>query len=202
MPKSKRDEDKKRNQPERKADSAGRRRRAKKKAKTEAPKEEEVKVTDKRASRQGLGLDAEEPERAAAEAADTAEAPEAPPQPEQREEPAKPEPEPPAETPEEVAPEEAAEEEAVPREPVSVYDALRWCMGIMTQQAWQHLGLRADPATGTAKEDLEQAEIAIDTLGFMYQRVLRDAQDDEKRALETELANLRLNFARIHSSRE
>jgi hypothetical protein len=104
--------------------------------------------------------------------------------------------------------EEAAEVEEAPSEEqaepqgaasetpeVDVYAVLRYCLALMIHQGWVHLGLRAAQGSTETKTDLPKAKIAIDTAALLYEQIKGVAAEDEKRAVDTELANLRINFA-------
>ena len=105
----------------------------------------------------------------------------------------------------------AAEESATPSEPpaegadqeaasdaqsladVGVFGVLRFCVSLLTQQAWLALGVLAPPG-GETKENLPEAKIAIDTLAVIVEGLTPDLDDDEKRELDGVLANLRANY--------
>ena len=78
---------------------------------------------------------------------------------------------------------------------VDVYAVLRYCIALMIHQGWVHLGLRPAQGSTETKPDLPKAKIAIDTAAVLYEQIKTVAADDEKRAVDTELANLRINFA-------
>jgi hypothetical protein len=80
----------------------------------------------------------------------------------------------------------------------STYDLIGYCINLLSSQAWQKLGLLADPQTGEAKPDLAEAKVAIDTVGDLAAR-LETAPDavisaDMRRDLRTLLNDLRLNY--------
>ncbi len=82
--------------------------------------------------------------------------------------------------------------------PPSTYDLIGYCLNLMAQQAWQKLGLLADPQTGEARPDLAEAKVAIDTVGDLAAR-LETAPEilipaDFRRDLRTLLNDLRLNY--------
>jgi hypothetical protein len=168
------------------------RRRRKQAKRTEKPVEEEpVVVRDKRAPRDGLGMDDEadetkaEPVEEKATAAEEAAEPEPEAQPEE-----------PAEEPE---PPEAEPAPEGPQEPASVYGMLALFFQMLSQQAWVSLGVRADPYTSQLAANLEEAELAIDTLGYLQKKMAGKLSDDEARMVEGELANLRINFVQRRS---
>lgn len=80
----------------------------------------------------------------------------------------------------------------------TTYDLIGYCINLLSSQAWQKLGLLADPQTGEAAPDLDDAKVAIDAVGDLAAR-LETAPDavisaDMRRDLRTLLNDLRLNY--------
>lgn len=89
------------------------------------------------------------------------------------------------------------DEEGEGRAP-TIYDLLGYCINLLASQAWQKLGLLADPQTGEAQPDLAEAKVAIDAVGDLASR-LEAAPDsavpaDLRRDLKTLVNDLRLNY--------
>lgn len=79
-----------------------------------------------------------------------------------------------------------------------IYSVLGYCLSILAGEAWQKMGLMADPKTGEAAPDLEQAKVAIDAVGDLAAR-LESAPAEFvpatlRRDLKTLLNDLRLNY--------
>ena len=80
----------------------------------------------------------------------------------------------------------------------TTYDLLGYCINLLASQAWQKLGLLADPQTGEAQPDLAEAKLAIDAVGDLAARL--DAAPDSavpadlRRDLKTLVNDLRLNY--------
>ncbi len=80
----------------------------------------------------------------------------------------------------------------------TTYDLLGYCINLLASQAWQKLGLLADPQTGEAQPDLAEAKVAIDAVGDLASRL--DAAPDAvvpadlRRELKTLVNDLRLNY--------
>ncbi|MDD3806283.1 MAG: DUF1844 domain-containing protein [bacterium] len=87
--------------------------------------------------------------------------------------------------------EEAEEEMGLPAD---VFDYLRWTAGMLNAMAWQKLGLIVDPQTGNAVKDLTQAKVAIDTVAFIFEQLKSVMADEERRAFEGAINDLRANF--------
>ncbi len=82
------------------------------------------------------------------------------------------------------------------------YDLVGYCLNLMASQAWQKLGLLADPQTGEAKPDLVEAKLAIDVVGDLAAHLesASDAQvpPEMRRELRVLLNDLRLNYVARH----
>jgi hypothetical protein len=80
----------------------------------------------------------------------------------------------------------------------SIYDLIGYCISLLSSQAWQKLGLLANPQTGEAKPDLLEAKIAIDTVGDLAVRLEAAPESaistEMRRDLRTLLNDLRLNY--------
>ena len=80
----------------------------------------------------------------------------------------------------------------------TTYDLIGYCINLLASQAWQKLGLLADPQTGEAQPDLAEAKVAIDAVGDLAAH-LEAAPDtiipaDLRRDLKTLVNDLRLNY--------
>jgi len=78
------------------------------------------------------------------------------------------------------------------------YDLIGYCLNLMASQAWQKLGLLADPQTGETEPNLDEAKVAIDTVVDLAAR-LESAPSTEvptemRRELKVLLNDLRLNY--------
>lgn len=72
-------------------------------------------------------------------------------------------------------------------------------IGILSEKAWQTIGLRVKPGTETVQKDLDEARLAIDIVDFLTGKIADSIADTERRRLESLVADLKLNFARIAS---
>lgn len=97
----------------------------------------------------------------------------------------------------EVALEEHEEGEEDGRAPTT-YDLLGYCINLLASQAWQKLGLLADPQTGEAQPDFAEAKVAIDAVGDLAARLeaapAAVVPADLRRDLKTLVNDLRLNY--------
>lgn len=99
---------------------------------------------------------------------------------------------------------EYAGEDSTDAEAPDVYMMLQYCVQLLSAEAWQKMGLIADPRTGSVVTDLAQAKIAIDVVGDLIGR-LETAPEDavsiaEQRELKNVLNNLRLNYVNQKSN--
>ncbi len=78
------------------------------------------------------------------------------------------------------------------------YELIGYCINLLAQQAWLKLGLLADPQTGIAAPDLDEAKVAVDTVGDLAARLEAAPEGivpaDLRRDLKTLLNDLRLNY--------
>ena len=80
----------------------------------------------------------------------------------------------------------------------NTYELLGYCINLLASQAWQNLGLLADPQTGEAEPNLAEAKVAIDAVSDLAAH-LETAPDAVippamRRELRTLLNDLRLNY--------
>lgn len=91
---------------------------------------------------------------------------------------------------------------------IDVYSLLAYCVSLLEAQAWQCLGLIADPQTGDANPDMAQAKVAIDAVGdlakYLDNAPPEAVPSDLRRDLRTLVSNLRLNYVgqQSHPSQE
>ncbi len=80
----------------------------------------------------------------------------------------------------------------------TTYDMIGYCINLLASQAWQKLGLLADPQTGEAQPNLEEAKLAIDAVGDLAARLDSAPEtiipSDLRRELRTLVNDLRLNY--------
>ena len=93
---------------------------------------------------------------------------------------------------------DAASSASEDAEAPDIYGVLGYCISLLATEAWQKLGLLADPQSGEATMDLAQAKVAIDAVGDLAARL--DSAPEEavpaslRRDLKTLLNDLRLNY--------
>lgn len=101
-----------------------------------------------------------------------------------------------AETPAQEAGEAAARRAAEEGElPVpSIYDVLQFMAGMLSEQAWQKMGVRLAPGQKEPERDLVQAKIAIDTIVFITDKLHPHIGEEERKALRGLVSDLQINF--------
>lgn len=87
-------------------------------------------------------------------------------------------------------------------QPANVVELLRWMVGVLAGGAWQNLGLVPHPATKKVERNLDDARLAIDAAAALIDQLKPRIDEQERRELDTLLANLRLNFVEQKSRAE
>ena len=80
---------------------------------------------------------------------------------------------------------------------LDTYDLLGFFISILSDQAWQHMGLRVKAGTDKIERDLERARVAIDCISFLVDKL--ESRLEERDAMRRLLADLQINFARLSS---
>ena len=92
------------------------------------------------------------------------------------------------------------EHEAVDIASIDIYPLLGIFINILSEQAWQFMGLRVRPATQKIEKDLDRAKIAIDCIAFMIEKIESQLSDVEKPKMRGLLTDLQINFIRQQGS--
>jgi hypothetical protein len=92
---------------------------------------------------------------------------------------------------------ESRQPEMVDIASLDVYSLLGLFVGLVSEKAWQTLGLRTKPGTDKVETDFNQARVAIDTVSFIIEKLQPRLPDNEKRHLEGLVADLKLNYVRL-----
>lgn len=98
--------------------------------------------------------------------------------------------------PEAVSSEQASADSAGagPQEQARVEDMLVYILNILGAAAWQWMGLLANPATGEAEQDLDQARLAIDSFDAIAEKLMPRLAEGDQGHIRQILADLRANF--------
>ena len=94
--------------------------------------------------------------------------------------------------------EEAGSEEPKIQDITSLdtYSLIGLFIGLLSAKAWETMGLRVKPGTDKIEKDFDQARIAIDTVGFLVQKLKSRIPEAERSRLESMVGDLKLNFVR------
>lgn len=80
---------------------------------------------------------------------------------------------------------------------LDTYVLLGLFINILSEKAWQHMGLRVKPGTDDVEKDFERAKVAIDCITFLVDKLEPHIQDGEKNRLRNLLTDLQINFVRL-----
>jgi hypothetical protein len=81
-------------------------------------------------------------------------------------------------------------------EPIKVKDYIYLNILTLEGKAWAYMDKIAHPETQKHQKDMEQAKLAIDTIDLLYKQLETHLTSDQKKDLQTRLANLRLNYVK------
>ena len=80
---------------------------------------------------------------------------------------------------------------------LDTYSLIGLFIGLLSVKAWETMGLRVKPGTDKIEMDLDQARTAIDTIDFIVQKLKSRIPESDRSRLESLVADLKLNFARV-----
>ena len=79
---------------------------------------------------------------------------------------------------------------------LDLYYLLQFFLSILSEKAWQHIGLRVDLASGEVEKDLERAHAAIDCIIFLVDKLESHLTEEENDRLRNLITDLQINYAR------
>ena len=85
---------------------------------------------------------------------------------------------------------------------LDTYVLLGLFINILSNQAWQHMGLRVKLGTDKVEKDFERARVAIDCIASLIEKLEPHIPDAEKNVLRNLLADLQMNFVRKYGEKE
>ncbi len=85
---------------------------------------------------------------------------------------------------------------------LDTYSLLGLFVGLLSEKAWQTMGLRTKPGTDKIEADFDQARVAIDTTAFLAEKVQPHLPDTEKRRLESIVTDLKINYVRLTQTKQ
>lgn len=97
---------------------------------------------------------------------------------------------------EEPKPEEQPEPETEEQEVAGgdVYSLIQWVILMLTESAWQWMGLHKNPVTNKTEQDMAQVKMAIDSVVFLIDQVSPHVSEEQRRAYRSLISDLRINF--------
>jgi len=84
------------------------------------------------------------------------------------------------------------EEEGVGQ--ADVYSLIQWIILMLSESAWQWMGLHMNPATKKLDKDLAQAKIAIDSVVYLTDRIAPHVSEEQRKAYRSLVSDLQVNF--------
>lgn len=88
----------------------------------------------------------------------------------------------------------AEQDEAGGMPPPNVYAMLEFVVGLLSEQAWQLMGVRLAPGQKEMVKDMAQAKLAIDTVVFIADKLQPHVEEEDRRALRALISDLQMNF--------
>lgn len=77
---------------------------------------------------------------------------------------------------------------------ISVYGLLQWFVAMLSESAWQTMGIQMNPATKKVEKDMAQAKAAVDTIVFIVDQLAPHVPEEQRRAYRGLVSDLRVNF--------
>ncbi len=97
--------------------------------------------------------------------------------------------------------EDTSPEEETEGEPAGdVYSLIQWTVLMLAEGAWYWMGLRINPATKKAQEDMLQAKIAIDSVVFLVDKIAPHLEEEQKKEYRRMVSDLQVNYVQKSSA--
>ncbi len=78
---------------------------------------------------------------------------------------------------------------------LDLYHILQFFITILNEKAWRYIGLRVDPIKGEIETDFERAQVAIDSVMSLVDKLEPHLTEDEKNRLRNLITDLQINYA-------
>ena len=69
-------------------------------------------------------------------------------------------------------------------------------LSVMAQKGWESLGTMANPYSGTMEVSLENAKLSIDTVDFLFNKIVNMLDDKEKSEIRANLTNMKMTYVK------
>lgn len=78
---------------------------------------------------------------------------------------------------------------------LDIHQLLELFVMVLNEQAWRYMGLRVNPGTNEVKKDFVKAQVAIDCIIFLVDKMEPYLIDAEKESLRKLVTDLQINYA-------
>ena len=75
-------------------------------------------------------------------------------------------------------------------------DLLRLFIGILSEKAWQYIGVRLAPGKKEAVKDLDKARLTIDCVAYLSDKLAPSLSPEVLSKLRSMLADIQLNYVK------
>jgi hypothetical protein len=79
---------------------------------------------------------------------------------------------------------------------VELNDLLGLFIGILSEKAWQYMGIRLAPGKSEVDKNMVKAKAAIDCVAFLTEKIAPSLSPDEDRRLRSMVTDLQLNYVK------
>ncbi|MEN6520203.1 MAG: DUF1844 domain-containing protein [Armatimonadota bacterium] len=74
------------------------------------------------------------------------------------------------------------------------YSLIQWVILMLSESAWQWMGVRVNSVTKKIEQDFTQARVLIDSVAFLVDQVSPHVSEEQKNAYKSLVSDLRVNF--------
>lgn len=79
---------------------------------------------------------------------------------------------------------------------VELEELLGLFIGILSEKAWQYMGIRLAPGKSEVEKDMAKAKSALDCVIFLMEKIAPNLSPDEARRLRAMVTDLQLNYVK------
>ena len=79
---------------------------------------------------------------------------------------------------------------------VELDDLLGLFISILSEKAWQYMGVRLAPGKSEVEKDMTKARSTIDCIAFLTDKIAPSLSSDEARRLRSMVTDLQLNYVK------
>ena len=89
---------------------------------------------------------------------------------------------------------ESEEDQTLDISMLDTYSLMGLFLNLLTLQAWRDIGLRADPKSNEIITDFTRANVAIDCIGFLAEKLEPKIGPEETAKIKSFLTDLQINY--------